>query len=352
MKITIVLPYNTWSGAFRSTYELANQMVSRGHDVEVCIPFLPYLEGHSILSVRGLAIVARGLVRSVVRGNRVPWFDLKAPVRLVPRVNDRFMRDADVVMANHWPTTFDVARLSPSKGRKFNFIRDTDPWSPHHQWEQRSFRLPMRRLVVAPWLKDFLEDKMQLEAAVVPNGTNTRLFTVEHRLPNPVPIVGMLYYDHPAKGMANGFAVLNAVKARHPEVRFVLFGWKRPPSMPPDSEFHLRPVKERLRDIYAKIDIFISPSLQEGYHNPPREAMAAECALVATRVGSVPLCTIPGETALVVEPGDVPAMTEAVCDLIRDPERRLELARRGREHIARFRWEDSADELLRQFMAS
>ena len=38
MKISIVFPYNTWGGAFRSTYELSNRMISKGHEVKVYIP--------------------------------------------------------------------------------------------------------------------------------------------------------------------------------------------------------------------------------------------------------------------------------------------------------------------------
>jgi hypothetical protein len=72
MNINIVFPYNTWSGAHRSTYELANRMAARGHSVEIYFPFFPYRNGASPFSVEGMSALGRGLVRSSVRRSRVP----------------------------------------------------------------------------------------------------------------------------------------------------------------------------------------------------------------------------------------------------------------------------------------
>jgi glycosyltransferase involved in cell wall biosynthesis len=115
------------------------------------------------------------------------------------------------------------------------------------------------------------------------------------------------------------------------------------------ATFHLRPIGERLRQLYAESDILLCPSLQEGYHNPPREAMAAQCAVVATNVGCIPHCAIAGETALVVEPGDVDGMIENLSWLIESPERIPALAQKGYEHIKKFTWEQSTTDLLEIF---
>lgn len=350
MKINIILPYNTLAGAFRSTYELSNRMVMRGESVEIYIPFFPCLEGENPLSRDGLRLLIRGLGRSFVRWNRVSWFDLRVPLKVVPVISDRFIRDADIVMANHGSTAFSVARLSPRKGRKFHFIRDTDPWSKYHKVEVESFRLPLAKIVVSPWLKDYLSKDIGVDVAgVVTNGTNMEDFGVAEKRYNDIPVVSMMYGTHPAKGMTDGFAVLKKVKERHPEAKIVLFGWNEPKNLSFEAEFHLRPVKEKLRAIYARSDIFLSPSLQEGYHNPPREAMAAGCAVVATNVGCIPHCTVPGDTALVVKPRDVDGMIEAISGLIENPERIRLVGRRGHEHIQQFTWERSTSQLLEIF---
>jgi len=349
MKINIVFPYNLWSGAFRSTYELANRMAVLGHDVKIYIPFFPYLTGAtSYWDV--LHLLFRGLLRSIIRWNRLHWFDLKVPIKVVPLISNQFIQDADVIISNHWPTAFSVAKLSSNKGRKFNFIRDTtkpiaDGFIPILELE--SFRLPLNRIVVSPWLKDFLNNEVGVSVAgVVPNGTNFKDFEVTDRVYNNPPVVCMMYYNHPIKGMADGFKVLKQLKDQYPEIRILMFGLNKPKNLPFDAEFYHRPFKEKLRSIYSQSDIYLFTSLQEGSGNTPREAMAAGCAVVSTNVGCIPECVIPGETGLVVEPGDVNGMVEAISGLIANPSRIDKIGRRAQEHIRQFNWDKSTTRLL------
>ena len=116
MKINIVFPYNTWGGAFRSTFELCNRMAERGGDIVIYIPFFPYLEGESLFSRKGLCLFVRGLARSLIRRGNIPWFDLKVPLKIIPFINDLFIREADIIIANHWPTASSVHNLSTEKG--------------------------------------------------------------------------------------------------------------------------------------------------------------------------------------------------------------------------------------------
>lgn len=342
MKINIVFPYNLWSGAFRSTYELANRMAILGHDIEIYIPFFPFLTGaSSYLGV--LQLLFRGLARSIIRWNRVHWFDLKVPIKVVPLISNQFIRDADVIISNHWPTASSVAKLSSEKGRKFNFIRDAE----YLPLELESFRLPLNRIVVSPWLKDFLSKEMGVTVAgIVPNGTNMEDFEVKNRIYNNPPTVCMMYYNHPNKGMADGFKVLKQLKDQHPAIRILMFGLNRPKHIPFGAEFHFRPFKEELKSIYSQSDIYLFTSLQEGSGNTPREAMAAGCAVVSTNVGCIPECVIPGETGLVVDPGDVNGMVEAICGLIENPKRIHKMGLRAQEHIRQFNWDKSTTQLL------
>jgi glycosyltransferase involved in cell wall biosynthesis len=75
--------------------------------------------------------------------------------------------------------------------------------------------------------------------------------------------------------------------------------------------------------------------------------MAAGCAIVATRVGGVPDAVVPGETGLLVEPGDPKALAAALATLLGDPERRLALGRAARVRAeARFSVERMVERYL------
>ena len=101
---------------------------------------------------------------------------------------------------------------------------------------------------------------------------------------------------------------------------------------------------EKLRETYRRIHIFISSSLQEGFHNPPREAMAAECALVATNVGCIPDIAKNNINSLVVNPGSYVEIENAVIELINSKEKIISLGLNARDTILLNTWDSKVSE--------
>lgn len=65
---------------------------------------------------------------------------------------------------------------------------------------------------------------------------------------------------------------------------------------------------------------------------------------MATQVGGLPEVVEDGVTGILVPPNDPQALAEAVLSLLRDPERRRQMGRRGREKVlAQFTPERVAD---------
>ena len=82
---------------------------------------------------------------------------------------------------------------------------------------------------------------------------------------------------------------------------------------------------EELENLYAKADIFVLPSLFEGYGMVYAEAMAHGLPIIATSGGAIP-DTVPEEAGLLVTPGDVSELTEALKILILDRSYRARLS--------------------------
>jgi glycosyltransferase involved in cell wall biosynthesis len=94
---------------------------------------------------------------------------------------------------------------------------------------------------------------------------------------------------------------------------------------------------EELPGWYNAAAVFAYPSAYEGFGIPVAEALACGRPVVTTDVSSLPEAA--GDAALLVPPGDAPALAEALARALT-----LEPARlaRGPAHAARFTWEATA----------
>ena len=91
---------------------------------------------------------------------------------------------------------------------------------------------------------------------------------------------------------------------------------------------------ERLR---KQADILVLPSYAEGFAMAVLEGLAQGLAVMTTRVGAHGEVLIDGQNALLVEPGDVDALSNALSRLIEDSELRMRLASAGRKlFLSRF----------------
>jgi colanic acid/amylovoran biosynthesis glycosyltransferase len=80
-------------------------------------------------------------------------------------------------------------------------------------------------------------------------------------------------------------------------------------------------------------DIFLHPSLSEGFCNAVLEAQAMQIPVVCTDAGSLPENVIDGQTGFVVPRRDPVAMADKMILLARDPSLRQAFGKAGRERV-------------------
>ena len=95
--------------------------------------------------------------------------------------------------------------------------------------------------------------------------------------------------------------------------------------------------EEDLPHFYSAAELFVFPSLFEGFGLPPLEAMACGTAVVCSNRTSLP--EVVGDAGRLVDPSDVETMCAAIEALLRDQSSRRELVRRGLKRAAEFRSE-------------
>ena len=92
---------------------------------------------------------------------------------------------------------------------------------------------------------------------------------------------------------------------------------------------------------YARARLFAFPSLDEGFGMPVLEAMAAGVPVVASNRSALP--EVCGDAAMLVDPEDSEALSEALQRVIGDESLAAEMTQRGRRRAAEFTWERAVE---------
>jgi glycosyltransferase involved in cell wall biosynthesis/SAM-dependent methyltransferase len=160
-------------------------------------------------------------------------------------------------------------------------------------------------------------------------------------LPGDAIVIGTVARIDPVKGIRYAVEAFQQLYKEHPRAHLVLVGdgGDRPALEAAAREYgisdrtHFLGHRTDVPDLLHAMDIFLLPSLNEGYGKAIVEAMCAGLPVVATRVGGVPELIKDGETGLLVSPADPAAIARAVGGLIRDTEQRHRLAAAANRNV-------------------
>ena len=101
---------------------------------------------------------------------------------------------------------------------------------------------------------------------------------------------------------------------------------------------------EGLPDLYAGADLFVFPSLYEGFGLPVLEAMCCGTPVACSNVSSMP--EVAGDAALLFDPYDEDSMADALGRMLMDEGLRDDYTQRGLARCAEFSWRRTAEQTL------
>lgn len=96
--------------------------------------------------------------------------------------------------------------------------------------------------------------------------------------------------------------------------------------------------------VYAEAEVFVFPSLYEGFGLPPLEAMACGTPCVVSNSSSLPEVT--GSAALLFNPTSLDGFEDCVVRVLTQPELRESLREAGLRRSSLFSWHRAAEETL------
>jgi glycosyltransferase involved in cell wall biosynthesis len=102
--------------------------------------------------------------------------------------------------------------------------------------------------------------------------------------------------------------------------------------------------QEDLPAIYSQTALYLYPSNLEAFPIPIAEAMACGTPIITSNVNG--LHEIAGDAALLVDPKNPRAISDAIVQLLSSPELRRNLSRKALERSNRYSWEACAKETL------
>jgi glycosyltransferase involved in cell wall biosynthesis len=104
---------------------------------------------------------------------------------------------------------------------------------------------------------------------------------------------------------------------------------------------------EDLPSVYAAADVFLFPSLSDNFAFVIGEAVRCGLPVVGSKfAGASKILIQPGENGFIVDPTDLSAFSDAICEVLRDEEQRMRMSMKSREIADRFSIEEAVMQCL------
>jgi len=355
LRIAFVAPIGgvAVTGGFRIIAGYAERLQRRGHKVTILAP------GGAVHKPRKIhkRIAALFKRESFPRRSAGRPFlkDSDVEIKIVNNVDTlsaEHFSQADIIVATWWETAEWVARLEMDAA-KIHFIQDHEvfPYLPVER-AHAAHRLPLKKIAVSQWLIDRLSECYGInDATLVENAIDPEFFFTADRLKPKTPTVGFLYSVALRKNAALSIEVCRKLRQSIPDLKTISFGSHAPMAggtMPANTDFHLLPGEAEIPSLYAKCDVWLFTSDEEGFGLPILESMACGTPVVATPAGAAPQLVNAKNGALVGS--DCNEIAAAVKRIIKSsPEQWKQMSDAAIATAGRHNWTQATDMLEAAF---
>jgi len=268
--------------------------------------------------------------------NQHTWTKLKA--KHIRINNDKNIPDADAIIATGYKSVGPTTKAPDRCGMKFHWIRAWETWQMSEpRIVKQVLAAPLIKLVNSICLRDKLA-KFDVPSYIIRPGYDfNKLYPMNIRdKKKHVTIAGL--YREGVHGRRKRTAWLHEtarkLKTHDRNLQFWLFGSEKHPNDFLHDKYLRSPNIELKNEFYNYIDVWMAPTMSEGLHLPPAEAMMTECPVVATtaELSGTQDYTIHNETGIVTK-DDLTSFINGVDSLIKNKELRNRLGKAARKKI-------------------
>ena len=116
-----------------------------------------------------------------------------------------------------------------------------------------------------------------------------------------------------------------------------------------EQSIHLLGYREDVPELLAASDVLVLPSYREGTPRVISEALASKTPVVSTRIAGIPEQVSHGECGLLIDPGDVDALVNALSRLLDSEELRQKMSQACQSQVERFSIEREQREIAQLY---
>lgn len=321
MKLVIpVLSLET--GGTRFIYQLANEMVDKGHNVEIVLP-------------EKAAVV---------------W-PLRAKITRVKELTPTAIPPADFILPNFYPTVFPA--WESKKGRVVRLSLGYEPlWVAEKEKALASYLIDAPIIAISEWHRQLILQGTGRNSTVISGGVDSKVFCPHPKRSLSSGRLSIAYilrsreHGYTWKGSEDFWEACQHLAPQVPAFDIQVVapeGANYPAPLP--YEIIKADSDHEMARFYAQADIFVSTSYFESFSMPPLEAMACGTAVVTTDNGGNRDYTKNGENCLLVPPSDIQQLTLTLAHLLTRQNVRHQLAQAGGQFAQSWTWRHSADQL-------
>ena len=304
----------------------------------------------SRFDVSVLALKSGGPWEGILKSRGIPVATLDGRSLLDPALllrASRFFRTRSFdIIHSHLTWADFLAALFKRHARLVWHDHDTGESLPFSSRSLERLLIPRSDVVIA--VSRSVQERLKARCPVIGDRIrilpNSILFPPQDQLshvPSEVFRIGFVgRIDDPKKGLSILLRAAAAVARVHAGARFVMVGdgpaadrLKRlSSSLGLEKSVEWLPARTDVWSVYRSLDLFVLPSLWEGFGIALLEAMGCGLPVVASRVGGIPEVVIDRKTGILVPPGNAEALADAILEMIRDPEIRRSMGDEARRH--------------------
>lgn len=308
--------------------------------------------GVRVVMAQADALIARGhRVRIVTKGAPVRWRPSMAEWVHLRDFAEYDAGDDDFVIATFWLTVPVAWQLAGARAVHLcqGYEGAFSVYQSIRSQIDDVYRLPLPKLVVARSLVEICQ-QFSSDVTYIGQIVEDEFFRDGAQpvgQPPRVLIIGQAQAD--LRGIPDGYAAVAHARALGAEIHLVRVSpWLPAPDEPTENahEFHVALKTDEMTRLMHGCDVFVGPNhSEEGFGLPAAEAMASGIPCVLTAIPSFLSFDPNHDYALFSPERDPRALGANLAKVVRDPDVRLALSRRGRAVANQFRVSAVADRL-------